>query len=47
MALNGPDVLATDASEDDFLGSLLYLHDRFPMALLAEDESQTLTVRWG
>jgi hypothetical protein len=31
------------AGEDGFVGPLLNLHDRFPMALLAEDESLTVT----
>ena len=43
VALDGPNVLAMGASEDDFVGSLLNLHDRFPMALLAEDELLTFT----
>ena len=43
VALDGPDVSAMGAAEDDFVGSLLHLHDRFPAALLAEDESLTLT----
>ena len=49
MALDGPDVLATGAGEDGVFGALLNLHDRFPMALLAEDEALRFTGRrwWG
>ena len=43
LALDGPDMSAMGAAEDDFVGPLLHLDHRFPVALLAEDEWLTFT----